>query len=58
MSSVHAGPSRPPRPGWCSWRWHWEDVDLACTDEAIPGELYCPEHLIEAVHASRPPARP
>lgn len=53
MSSVHAGPPRPYQPGACRWRWHWEDVDLACTDRAIPGEAYCAEHLIEAVHAPR-----
>jgi hypothetical protein len=48
VSSVHAGPARPLAPGQCSWRWHWEDVDLACTDGVIPGGEYCADHLVEA----------
>lgn len=51
MSSVHAGPTRAQEPGQCAWRWHWEDVDLACTDGTVPGSKYCAEHLIEAEHA-------
>lgn len=46
---THAVPPGPVHraPGQCRWFWHFEDVDLACVERAIPGGQLCPEHEIE-----------
>lgn len=51
MSDTHAGPIVLRRVGQCAWTWHWEDVDLACRDNAIPGGDLCADHLIQVAHA-------
>jgi hypothetical protein len=45
MSDVHARPPVPPVEGRCTWRHHYEDVDLACDDVVVFGEVYCTDHL-------------
>jgi hypothetical protein len=57
MATVHAGPVGTLLPGTCTWGWHWEDVDLRCSDPAIPGGRLCADHLIEQVHRETPGAR-
>jgi hypothetical protein len=56
MSHTHAVASRSqPAAGQCSWIHSWEDVDIRCTDEVVPGERLCAEHLIAAAKKrSRP----
>jgi len=64
MSAIHAGPSVAPAviEGRCAYRWHWEDVTLWCSDDAIPGLAWCADHFIAACHrradAGIPPATP
>lgn len=51
--SMHAvGRHAAPLPGMCVTHWDWEDVRLACDQDAIPGGVECCEHLIERVHAT------
>lgn len=44
---VHAVPrNSQPQPGRCHWIFTWEDVLLRCDELVLPGEPWCPDHLI------------
>ena len=54
MNTHAVPPGQAARPGQCAWRWHWEDVELRCDDNAIPGGDLCDTHLIEKQRRQHP----
>lgn len=61
MSVIHSSSHAPAVvEGRCAYRWHFEDVDLWCSDPTIPGLAWCADHFIAACHrradAGIPPA--
>jgi hypothetical protein len=48
MTDLRAGPVREREAGGCVRRFHFEDVDMYCADNAIPGGRLCAGCLIES----------
>ena len=50
MSNTHAGPPAPLLPGFCAWRWHFEDVDMHCDAPVLLTTPLCADHYIDWAH--------